>query len=66
MVVAWTNTSMPICARLSSLRGVVRARGSVHVSGLRFMPRVGDYFQRVMNSTIAVLTTSGFVALRKC
>jgi hypothetical protein len=60
------DDDMPFGARLSWLRGVVRARGSAHVSRLRCMPRVGDYFQRLMKSTIAVLTASGFVALRKC
>jgi hypothetical protein len=34
--------------------------------GTSCMPRLGDYSQRVMNSTIAVLTTSGSEALRKC
>jgi hypothetical protein len=60
------STAMPFGARLSWLRSVVRACGSALVIRLRCMPRVGDYYQRLMNSTIAGLTTSGLVALRKC
>jgi hypothetical protein len=58
---------MPVGRSLELAPGVsVRGRGSAHVSRLRFTPGVGNYFQRVMNSTTAALTTSGSEALRKC